>query len=415
MINYRAEIAQSWVLAEPSARSLAALLGLGTPVGLREIIDRLHVVEEISLSNNINTADSTPINGHVAFVLRSDGSSVFSGHVRATGFPSYDFAVQSWVTTTDGSVVAAQKRGSVYGTDTPGDEQVNWNQQHTNGGIRAHWRSLRANANLHYKLHAESGGVLGSALDVLEFVVKGLIANAVIGPQGWVILIGDELIGIDTQLGAPGTLAGVLVGGTTLLIMGPAGLVPAIVAGAATVSIMDVDHRPMDVEDIKLARSVFGDSIDYSRILLTNMTHPTEPGRKFAFPSLGKTIMLNLGDAAFNDPRGYTDPANGYNLPGQVFIHELMHAWQYTHHSLFEMLCNYSENYDYFDTARDRIADNSWHGRAWNGFKVEQQAHIVDDWFEAFATAPDGGLGSFDALNDPAYRFVRDEIRSQVP
>ena len=39
---------------------------------------------------------------------------------------------------------------------------------------------------------------------------------------------------------------------------------------------------------------------------------------------------------------------------------------------------NYSENYEYFDSARmTRLADTSWQGRAWDGFKVEQQAHIT--------------------------------------
>jgi hypothetical protein len=144
------------------------------------------------------------------------------------------------------------------------------------------------------------------------------------------------------------------------------------------------------------------------------MTHPTDPGRRFAFPSVGKTLLLNLGEAAFNDPRGYMDAPTGYNAPGQLFIHELVHAWQYTHHSLFDMLCNYADNYTYFDETRTRLADTSWHGRAWNGFKVEQQAHIVDDWFEAYCNQP-GGLESFEAINDPAYRFIRDEIRNKIP
>ncbi len=41
MIDYRAEIVHSWVRSAPSARDLAALLGLSTPVTLREIVDRL--------------------------------------------------------------------------------------------------------------------------------------------------------------------------------------------------------------------------------------------------------------------------------------------------------------------------------------------------------------------------------------
>lgn len=415
MINYRAEIAESWVQSEPSARALAALLDLDAPVGLRDIVDRLHVVEEISVTRDINTSDGTPINGHVAFVLRSDGSSVFSGHMRATGAPSYDFAVQAWVTTTDGSIVAAQQRDSVYGTDTPGgDRQVDWSQAGNNGAIGSHWRSLRASANIDYKLHAEIGGVLGTALDVLEFAVKGLIANAVIGPEAWVILIGDELAGMEAQLGGPVGLAGIVVGGATLLLVGPAGLVPAIVEGAATVSLLGVEQRPLKPEEITFAMRVFGGSIDYDRIVLTNLTHPTDPGRRFTFPSIGKSITVNLGQAPFDKPTEYTNA--DYPAPGQLFIHELVHAWQFTHHSLFDMLCNYADNYVYF-SGSDRLLDPSWQGRAWNGFKVEQQANIVDDWFEAHQPTPSepDKLESFGALNDPAFRFIRDDIRNQIP
>ena len=47
MINYRAEIVKSWVQRVPSARSLAALLGLPALTSLRTIVDRLHVVETL--------------------------------------------------------------------------------------------------------------------------------------------------------------------------------------------------------------------------------------------------------------------------------------------------------------------------------------------------------------------------------
>jgi hypothetical protein len=410
VINYRAEIANSWVKSAPSARELAALLGLSAPVGLRAIVDRLREVEEVVVESDIHTDDDAAINGRVAFVLRSDGSSIFSGHMRATGFTSYDFAVQGWVATSDGSIVAAQQRGSVYGTDTPGDEQMNWFQSSgkSNQGIIDHWRSLRGTAVIGYKMHAELGGVLGGALDVLEFALKGILANMVVGPQGWLILIGNELAGMDTKLGAPGPLAGVIVAGGTLMIVGPFGLVPAVVAGAAAASVLDVDDRPMTADETNFARQVFGDSIDYGRIRLTNMLHPTETDRRFVIPTVGNTILVNLGDAAFVNPREFTNAI--YSEPGSLFIHELVHAWQYTHHSLVEMLCNYADNYEYH-AGTDRLSDTSWQGRSWAGFKVEQQAHIVDDWYGAHRN----DLGSFAALNDPAFRFIQDEIRNRIP
>ena len=104
-------------------------------------------------------------------------------------------------------------------------------------GIRLHWRSLRDTHAIGYNMHAEIGGVLGSALDVLTFALKGVLAYMALGPSGWVILIGNELSGMDSKLGAPSTLAGVLVAGGTLMITGPFGLVPAVVAGIAAASL----------------------------------------------------------------------------------------------------------------------------------------------------------------------------------
>ena len=408
MINYRAEIVDSWVRTAPSTRDLAALLGLAPPVTMREIVKRLQQVETIFLDKPVHTNDSTPINGRVAFEIRSNGTSVFSGHMRATGFPSYHYGVQAWVASGDGTVVAAQHTGNVFGTDTPGPRQRNWTQPGANPGIKQHWRSLRAGAGIGYNLHAEIGGVLGGALDILEFAVKGIAANLVLGPSGWIVLIGNELAGMDAQIGAPNVLAGILAAGGMLLIVGPFGLVPAIVAGAVAVSIADVRHRAMHSWERDFANRVFQGQIDYNRIVLTNMTH--SGGRKFTIPSIGNSILVNMGDEAFDNPTAYQDAANSnYPQAGAVFIHELTHAWQISHNSIVDLICGLSETYTYFQ-GTDRIADRSWQSRSWNGFNNEQQAAIVDDWYGAHLA----DLNGFDALNDPAYRFIRDNIRTGI-
>jgi hypothetical protein len=54
--------------------------------------------------------------------------------------------------------------------------------------------------------------------------------------------------------------------------------------------------------------------------------------------------------------------------------------------------------------------DRSWQSRAWNGFNNEQQATIVNEWFRLYST----DLNSFEALNDPAFHFIRDNIRAGV-
>jgi hypothetical protein len=109
-----------------------------------------------------------------------------------------------------------------------------------------------------------------------------------------------------------------------------------------------------------------------------------------------------------------------------VFIHELTHAWQITNNSFLGVLCNMESNYDYHlgSSEAERLIDRSWSGRAWNSFHNEQQAHIVEDWYGAYVKK--GADGSYlkaggipvtdldcaSALRDPAFHFVRDNIRT---
>lgn len=406
MIDYRAEIVHSWVRSAPSARDLAALLGLSAPVTLREIVDRLRQVETVEVDIPINTSDGSALNGRAAFLLRSDGSYVFSGHMRATGLPSYHFGVQAWASGSGGLVVAAQERGRVFGTDTPGDRQRNWSQAGVNPGIAQHWRALRGGPGIGYHLQAEISGVLGGAVDVLTFAVKGIAANLALGPYGWMVLVGNELAGLDSRIGSPNVLAGIVAAGGTLLIVGPFGLVPAIVAGVVAASIADVKHRPMKQAERDFADRVFGGRIDYDNVVITNMTR--DGGRRFATPSIGNTILVNMGDgASFDTPTTYKDAS--YPDPGSLFIHELTHAWQISHNSIVDLVCGLSETYEYHQGS-DRLADTAWQSRRWSGFNNEQQAHIVDDWYGAHRA----DLNAPAALNDPAFRFIRDHIRAGV-
>ena len=148
------------------------------------VLDRLAEVESFTVEHDINTDDDTPINGHVGFELFSDGGYRFFGHMRATGGTSYHYGLQGWVSTSDGAVIAAQRTGNVYGTDTPGDRQDNFDQSGNNPAIKLNWAALRDQHALGYSMQADIGGVLGTVVDVLEFAVKGIIANVVLGPAG---------------------------------------------------------------------------------------------------------------------------------------------------------------------------------------------------------------------------------------
>ena len=319
MVSYRAEVRSSWIETAPSVRELAELLRASKPYSLRDVLNRLREIETKKVSRDIVTGGGVPLNGHVDFELKSDGSYTFSGNMRATGLPSYHYGLQAWVKSGDGTVIAAQKVGDVYGTDTPGDRQDNWSQPGGNAAIRQHWLSLRTDAQTGYNLHADIGGVLGAASDVLKFAIEGVAANLVLGELGWVVLVGSELADMGVRVGTPDILSGMVVAGGTLLVLGPYGMIPAIIAGAAAAELANVGHRSMRDDERAFADRVFNGTVDFDRVTLTNLSHD---GRKFTIPSVDDSILVNLDDA-LDHPMAYSDPRiSDYAEPGSVFIHE---------------------------------------------------------------------------------------------
>lgn len=411
-ISYRRSIVRSWVTTEPSVRGLADLFGETPPLSLRELLGDIVKLESVTREMDINTDDGTAINGHVGFTLYSNGNYEFFGHMRATGVPSYHYGVQAWIQGSDGIVVGALRSGHVYGTDTPGDRQDNWSQTGFNPLIAAHWLSLRDNPGLGFQMNADISGVLGAAVDVLTFAFEYIIANAVAGWVGALIVVGDELVQAGVDIGTPDILAGLLVAGGVLLILGPLGAIPALVAGIAAAEITDVSHRQLTTLERDFADQVFMGQLDYDRIWLTNLSR--DGGRAFTWPSVGNSILVNIDDA-IDDPTTVTNYHDNveYHAPGQVLIHELTHAWQIQHRSFTGLVCGASGTYDYggheagdIDAPADPRS-GTWSTRSWDDFGDEQQAHLVDDWF---------GLYAFDlvtsaATSDPAFHFIRDNIR----
>ncbi|MHC9291292.1 hypothetical protein ACRCUN_02440 [Mycobacterium sp. LTG2003] len=427
MPSLRKELNASWARDFRSARDLAAAIPVPSPTTVRTLIDALRTVESVHHERAMHTSDDAPINGRVAFDLHSDGTWTFSGHVRATGFPSYTYGVQAWLQTPDGTVIAAATSGKVFGTDTPGDRQRNFSVSGTNLAIADQWGSLRGGAgSVGYRLHAEISGVLGTALDVVEFLAQGVIANLVLGPAGWAIVLGNELAELGVQIGTPDIVSALIVSGGVLCILGPGGIVPAILAGWAAAEIANVNHREMSDKEIEFAKRVFGDHIDYDRVRLTDLSQPND--RKFVMPSVDGSIVVNLG-SAYSDPLGYTSTNGGYIQPGSLFVHELVHAWQITQRTLPSVASDMSSNYDYHSgpDPTGRLTELAWTTRTWDSFNIEQQAHIVNDWYGAYVQKTAAGdwafvdgvpvtdLDSQAALTDPAYRFIRDHIRLGAP
>lgn len=130
---------------------------------------------------------------------------------------------------------------------------------------------------------------------------------------------------------------------------------------------------------------MFGDTIQYEYVFIADDlglgNRPwTEPSMMF--------FILHLGPEAYANSDGYK----------ALLVHELTHVWQ-------------GQN-GIFTSAY--VANSAWHqafsgsaaykykpGKNWSEYNVEQQAHIVEDWYV-------GGMST----GSPLYRYIRDIIRN---
>ena len=221
--------------------------------------------------------------------------------------------------------------GRVHGTNEPGSRESSWDTSDRNELIALHWEAIK-------RAHTETrfdrdGDFFGSFGDVAEFVGSLAVGATFAGPAGVCIVLGAhaaDAAGLDEEL-AVGGLPGLFVTGGVLLVFGPSAIIPAIVAGVAVGAGFElaIEHRRMTPDEHHFAARVFGNTLPVDRIRLTNLLGIGL--RPFTIPTVGDTILVNLGEG-FRDPIGYAglgDPDNpGRQTPGQLFIHELTHAWQ---------------------------------------------------------------------------------------
>lgn len=130
--------------------------------------------------------------------------------------------------------------------------------------------------------------------------------------------------------------------------------------------------RPLTPGEIALAETVFGNSIDYARVTITD-------GQFIGFQPKGTAMAPegNLYMYGCYKP----DYATGDAYTQGHFIHEMTHVWQYQNKVLkpivaavelnFRHAFNYMAAYDYTLDARKDLLD----------YNMEQQASIVQDYF----------------------------------
>lgn len=374
-----------------------------------------------------------PLGGHHTLTVRRDGSYRYQGHLRATGFPSFEVAI---VTTLGYPIqvpggppaagqVAFAAHGEVHGTNEPGDREFAWDDVGESPLLAAEWEAVRR-GTFQRRLEFDTD-FFGAAGDVASFLGQVVVLGATFGAAGVAIVVAGkaaELLDIE-QLVIPG-MVGILVMSGAVFVFGPGVLFPAFLVGA-TVTAALVKQRHLRDDERAFADQVFAGKVPYDRVMLTNLVGLG--GRPFAAPGPGGTILVNLGEG-FDDPINYTGKGGtelNRNAPGQLLIHELTHAWQIANESFTpSYYCRALSTA--LGTVGDDMSAYSYGpaGGPWGAFGTEQQGSIVDEWFAGNRMPdfvgkeePQRRFPPMHAALDgpdqnPYFRYIRDNIRAGI-
>jgi hypothetical protein len=394
-----------------SILGLAGTVGLKTPISVTSLIES--VLAPVTFHSQITTPTGTALGGTVDVTLKNDGSFSFDVYMHDSGYDPYDFRVRCVVQSPSGVAMVFQSSGHTDGTgsDLLGSPNRDFHHSETgtNALIQTYWLDARSSSMSVNKSYQDAG-VLHTVEDIAEDLLGFLVADVTVGAGlALVICVSAEVANAaGASFVGPGGLVGVVVAGGVVWLFGPGALMVAVIAGVAAGAITDalIKHRQLTDAEYSFAGLVFGNTLPpKERIFVTNLSW--NDGRKYTWPELDGSVILNLGDA-FDDPVHWYGP--GYATEGQVFIHEMTHVWQIQTASFIPgILCRkvtQTSSYDYGPA-----------GTAWSDFGLEQQGAIVDHWFGTYAwqwkdmtdlTAKLGGKG---AVTDPYFGYIANNIR----
>ncbi|MDZ4828281.1 MAG: hypothetical protein SGJ13_17720 [Actinomycetota bacterium] len=386
-----------------SAETARAAAGMTRPCSLRAVVNTTDVIERKEL---IVSGGLAALGGHVSATVHHDGTVQFGGHAHDSGLDSYSFRILAILRPETGPTLAARWSGHVGGDLSTDERDEYWNEPPiTHPIVAARFEEFRT-SRLELIVDYESD--IGSAFEEIAGVVTRVVAGTLLVTAGMAtsVFLGLELGSLMTT----GSLEpGARIAGNILWLVGPSGTIYAIVAeGIAS----NEESRELHEDEYNWANErVFARTLPPREDIRLTDTIGAE-SRAFAFPRWDKKITLNMGPAAFLDPRKYQEGSWNTRMKrkivyGEVFVHELVHAWQIDHtpfdlallaDALSSKLCELTggDPYDYGDP-----------GRAFSSYNLEQQAQLVSDWFGSWTTA----LDSAPALADPRFRYVERNIR----
>jgi hypothetical protein len=169
--------------------------------------------------------------------------------------------------------------------------------------------------------------------------------------------------------------------------------------------------RSLRSGELRLLRSVFKNTLPYRRIWISNQLG-ARPGSFYTVPHPLRPHqwLINLGPQLFAGDASLISPAG--------LIHEATHVWQghfggfgYMANSVWSQGCalavtgNIDNAYGPLNPATGQPSPVV--GRPWASYNVEEQAQLVEIWFEDTL----GAIPPMAEDSDPRFPYIRDVIR----
>lgn len=138
--------------------------------------------------------------------------------------------------------------------------------------------------------------------------------------------------------------------------------------------------RPMTQGEIAMARSVFGSAIDYSKVRIHSSSYLPAQVQ-------GDNVITPNGEMYCS--KNYCSDFSQEGLEGRkLFIHEMTHVWQYQNNILDPRLEAVKELIKHFGRYSDTYAYKLDKSKDLTDYNLEQQAHMVEDYYGAKQKAP---------------------------
>jgi hypothetical protein len=198
-----------------------------------------------------------------------------------------------------------------------------------------------------------------------------------------------------------------------------------------------VQGRKLISAEIELARTVYRDTIPFSRVYITDL-------------DLGGAVTLagmNLSTRRFEYTINWVEGFGGVMKAADLrstLIHELCHVWQGENGAWPTFYMGQSIGAQLYSGIEDIVEKREWKGwgthrstayrfplsaigRNWGSFNVEQQASLIESWFmkegdRITRIAPNriryhdfgpGVFGGGQSTYDPRFPYVRDVLRAR--